>query len=334
LEAIEAGATFKLACELVSITEAAFCLWRRGDPDFAARVDAAAARGDSSRLKAINRFAAQDWRAPAWLLERRRPTEYGRQAAQINVSANAAAAVGVNGKPPTVFEAMVLSDLDFIKLSNHPDYSPKQPVLDGVPPELTPPLQKNGESTGYVISESLAAIDKRMLEQTGRTEDGPLQNITGVTVSDIEFLALCGHPLYERHPALTREDGRREDVPPELSGSLARKDKNIVVISQSKAEVNKSRLAEARQLLESQLKARGASTGNDQTAADQAPLRGEPSSAQVPAVPTANFPTASAPSEKPASWWRPFIFGGAVIPKVEAILAVRLILDQLRITVD
>jgi hypothetical protein len=53
--------------------------------------------------------------------------------------------VGANGKPPTFFEAMVLSDLDFIKLSNHPDYSRKEPVLDGVPPELTPPLHKNGE---------------------------------------------------------------------------------------------------------------------------------------------------------------------------------------------
>ena len=174
LEAIEAGATFKLACELVSITEAVFCLWRREDSDFAARVDTAAARGDLSRLKAINGFAAQDWRAPAWLLERRRPTEYGRQAAQINVSANAGAIAGVNGsRANSIFEAVVLADLDFIRLAAHPDYAPKEPVADGIPPKLAPPLRKIGEPGGYVISESLAAIDKRVLEQTGRTADGP-----------------------------------------------------------------------------------------------------------------------------------------------------------------
>jgi hypothetical protein len=60
LEAVESGASFKLACELVSVTEAVFCLWRRQDPDFAARVDAAAAKGDLSRLKAINAFETQD----------------------------------------------------------------------------------------------------------------------------------------------------------------------------------------------------------------------------------------------------------------------------------
>jgi hypothetical protein len=37
---------------------------------------------------------------------------------------------------------------------------------------------------------------------------------------------------------------------------------------------------------------------------------------------------------KPASWWAKFIFGGAVIPKAEAILAVRMILGELQIAVD
>src|SRR5215472_2575367 len=94
LEAIEGGASFKLACELVSVSEAVFCLWRRQDPEFAARVDAASARGDMARIRKVEQHGDQDWRAPAWLLERRRPLEFGRQAAQINVTANAATVAG------------------------------------------------------------------------------------------------------------------------------------------------------------------------------------------------------------------------------------------------
>ena len=31
----------------------------------------------------------------------------------------------------SIFEAVVLTDLDFIKLAAHPDYAPKEPVADG-----------------------------------------------------------------------------------------------------------------------------------------------------------------------------------------------------------
>jgi hypothetical protein len=333
LAAIEGGATFGLACELVSISYVIFCLWRRQDPDFAARIDAASARGDMARLKTINEHGEQDWRAPAWLLERRRPLEYGRQAAQINVSANAAAAVGANGKPPTVFESVVLSDVDFIKLTHHPDYSPKEPVLAGVPPELTPPLQKNGEPTGYVISESLAAIDKRVLEQTGRTEDGPLQNITVVHVSDVEFLALCGHPLYERKPVLIRVDGRQDDTPPELADSLARKDKNIVVTSESVAKVKARRYAEiharAKALLD-----RVTNTGNSQDSAEQPPVASAPVAAELSVASTDGAPANEPLPNKPSAWWAKFIFGGGVISRDDATQALRLILGESRIAHD
>jgi hypothetical protein len=199
---------------------------------------------------------------------RRRPTEYGRQAAQINVSANAAAAAGTNGKPPTVFEAMVMVDLDFVKLSAHPEYSTQQPFPDGVPPELAPPLRKYGEPNGYVISESLVAIDRRILEQTGRTEDGPLQNLALVRVSDVEFLALCGHPLYEHHFDPESLDKHLQGVRPELTAKLTRKDKNIIIISQSEAAANLQRQARIRAKTEKLLQATAINAGNGQPAAE------------------------------------------------------------------
>ena len=85
---------YGLACELVGITHSLFCLWRRQDPDFAARIDAASARGDMARIKKNDGHGEQSWQSLAWLLERRRPLEYGRQAAQINVTANAGAVAG------------------------------------------------------------------------------------------------------------------------------------------------------------------------------------------------------------------------------------------------
>ena len=51
-------------------------------------------------------------------------------------------------------------------------------------------------------------------------------------------------------------------------------------------------------------------------------------------IPTDNVPASWASSQKPASWWRQFIFPGALIPKADATLAVRLIFGELRITVD
>jgi hypothetical protein len=82
------------------------------------------------------------------------------------------------------------------------------------------------------------------------------------------------------------------------------------------------------------LKAQQANKGNGRTDTGESPAVGEPLSVQVPAAPTDNVPAFSASSPKPASWWRPFIFGGAVIPKAEATLAVRMILNELQISVD
>ena len=47
-------------------------------------------------------------------------------------------------------------------------------------------------------------------------------------------------------------------------------------------------------------------------------------------------PVDSAPElpEKPAGWWTKFIFHGALMPKADATLALRLVLGQLQISTD
>jgi hypothetical protein len=242
---------------LVGISYVVFCLWRRQDQEFAARVDAASARGDMARIRKVEQHGDQDWRAPAWLLERRRPLEYGRQTAQINVTANAAAAVGANGKTPTVFETMVMADLDFVKLSGHPDYAPKEAVLDGLPPELAPPLHKNGEPGGCVISESLDAADRAVLEAAGRAP-GELGNIVCIKVSDEQYVALSKHPAYDFEPREDRADKEVLAVPAHLRGRLERRGQNIVLLSASLASVYARRLVEMRARTDARLKAQQA----------------------------------------------------------------------------
>jgi hypothetical protein len=80
--------------------------------------------------------------------------------------------------------------------------------------------------------------------------------------------------------------------------------------------------------IDAQLKALQANKDNGRTDA------GEPLSAQVLATPMSNATFSCAPSQKPASWWQQFIFPGALIPKADATLALRLILSQLRMPVD
>src|SRR5262249_47728819 len=96
--------------------------------------------------------------------------------------------------------------------------------------------------------------------------------------------------------------------------SLHREDENVVVVSESKAETHNCRLAEARERLEERHK--------------------EPVAAAVPSASSDGAPVGEPLPTKPSSWWRPLILGGALIPKADATLAVRMILNELRITLD
>jgi hypothetical protein len=163
-----------------------------------------------------------------------------------NAATAAGAVAGVNGsRANSIFEAVVLTDLDFIKLAAHPDYAPKEPVADGVPPKLAPPLHKNGEPSGCVISASLDAADKRVLKAAGRAA-GELGNIVCIKVSDEEYAALSKHPAYDFEPREDRTDKRVLAVPAHLRGRLERRGQNIVLLSASLAADYNRRLATIR----------------------------------------------------------------------------------------
>jgi hypothetical protein len=109
---------------------------------------------------------------------------------------------------------------------------------------------------------------------------------------------------------------------------------NVVVVGPQRAAVLATRYEQIRAKSIALLDAREAGSGNGQGSAEQRPATSEPVAAVVPAAPKDGVPAQEPLPNKPSSWWRPFIFGGAVIPKAEATLAVRMILNELRITVD
>jgi transposase len=162
--------------------------------------------------------------------------------------------------------------------------------------------------------------------------NGTPHNVQTIIVSDLEFVGLKRHPAYTHRPGVVRQ--AEQEVPLELAGTLERENRNIIVTSESAAKAKARRYAEIHARAIALLDAQQANTGNSQGSAQQPSAASEPASSQLPRVPTDSAPAQEPLATKPASWWRQFIFGGAVIPKVEATLAVRMILNELRITVD
>ncbi len=121
LGAIRAGLPYRLAAEAAGVSYDTFNEWQQGRfPRGADRVlkaefsDALTrAKGESAlRLIAIiNRAAPVDWRAAAWILERRFPKDYGKEVLEIT---------GEDGGPVQV-EVAALQHVILGALQHHPD---------------------------------------------------------------------------------------------------------------------------------------------------------------------------------------------------------------------
>jgi hypothetical protein len=102
--------------------------------------------------------------------------------------------------------------------------------------------------------------------------NGGLHHDQMVVVSDLEFVGLKRHPSYEYGPGFVRE---AEQVPPELNGTLERKDENIIVTSESKARAKAGRFAKIRARTEALVEARRVDVGKD-GAQTETPLSPQP----------------------------------------------------------
>jgi hypothetical protein len=165
LDAISAGAPFNIACQASGITYQTFQDWRRRDPAFALEVDQAAARGTVSRLKEIESQGKNGaWQALSWLCERRHPAEFAKPEVALNIG------VGIQtggGNGSQNFEALIVSDLEFLGLRKHQGYEHRQPIeVESevvVPSDVSGTLLRSDHPGGAIVSQSQAeATEKRV----------------------------------------------------------------------------------------------------------------------------------------------------------------------------
>jgi hypothetical protein len=79
-DALRLGLTERLAAQYAGLTYERYLKWRRQDQTFSEAVKSAEAMGAFAWMARIEQAAVGgDWRAAAWKLSHRFPTEYGRQ---------------------------------------------------------------------------------------------------------------------------------------------------------------------------------------------------------------------------------------------------------------
>jgi len=79
IEAIRVGITFERAAELHRIHRTTILTWRNEDPEFDKDILEAVAYSEAILLQRIADKSTDDWRAAAWILERRHPEQYSQR---------------------------------------------------------------------------------------------------------------------------------------------------------------------------------------------------------------------------------------------------------------
>jgi hypothetical protein len=79
IEALQKGATINGACAVGGITRKTYEVWKKTHPEFTEKIEFAIEKWRNLNAKIIQKAALTDWKAAAWLLERRDPENYGRR---------------------------------------------------------------------------------------------------------------------------------------------------------------------------------------------------------------------------------------------------------------
>ncbi|CAB5194798.1 hypothetical protein UFOVP178_34 [uncultured Caudovirales phage] len=86
LNYVRSGLFIKQACLAAGVGEATFRDWRRGDPSLSVALKKAEAEFERVHIQNITTHAAKDWKASAWMLERKYPQRYAkREAPEVRV---------------------------------------------------------------------------------------------------------------------------------------------------------------------------------------------------------------------------------------------------------
>ena len=84
LKAIGKGIPYKAACKISGLGFTTFNDWRDTDSSFALKLEMAEGLAIDRNVAMIQKAASKDWKAAAWLLERRHPEMFGRPEVQLS----------------------------------------------------------------------------------------------------------------------------------------------------------------------------------------------------------------------------------------------------------
>jgi hypothetical protein len=76
LEALSSGQTRRIAAACGGVSDDTLRRWIQTDPELSLRVSAAESQAEMALVTCIRNAAGHDWRAAAWLLERRDPANW------------------------------------------------------------------------------------------------------------------------------------------------------------------------------------------------------------------------------------------------------------------
>lgn len=106
--AIEQGATYELAAAHGGVSYETLRVWREAKPAFSVLLEAAEAKAAMRWLTWINAAAADgDWRAAAFMLERRYPQHYGRRALENHISGELTIAYVNDWRPDRILDIAI-----------------------------------------------------------------------------------------------------------------------------------------------------------------------------------------------------------------------------------
>lgn len=119
LAALAAGLTYERAARAAGVSYDLLREWRRDDPSFASAVDLVNAKIELRLLEIIHAAAPSDWRASAWLLERRFPETWGRN--RIEVTGKDGGPVAIAASIDAKLAQLSLGDLERLASMRIPD---------------------------------------------------------------------------------------------------------------------------------------------------------------------------------------------------------------------
>ena len=113
---VETGVSIESACAMVGIHRSTWYEWRER-PEIEARLDRALAVAESRLLDSIREAGRDDWRASAWILERRYPETWSKRS---EVQAAGSVEVVVRRGDKVDYSALSDNELERIAAGEHP----------------------------------------------------------------------------------------------------------------------------------------------------------------------------------------------------------------------